>query len=145
MQAAQREASRVLNTEEGTPMRSIGTLPLTSILTTSDTKDQVSHLEFATITTLKNGMNIQHKVLSTNSCWSPFLPKIAARVHNIPTSMEIRVTTSSFSCFCSSLFDLTLSPVSLPFCYQLMKITMMLLKASHYIILAFYQVSSIPI
>ena len=61
----------------------------TSILTTSELKGQLSLLEHAAITTLKPGMNIQHKGPSVNSCWSPLLPKIAASFHDIPTNMEI--------------------------------------------------------
>ena len=61
----------------------------TSILTTSEFKGQLNLLEHAAITTLKPGMNIQHKGPSVNSCWSPLLPKIAASFHDIPTNMEI--------------------------------------------------------
>ena len=61
----------------------------TSILTTSEFKGQLNFLEHAAITTLKPGMNIQHKGPSVNSCWSPLLPKIAASFHDIPTNMEI--------------------------------------------------------
>ena len=61
----------------------------TSILTTSEFKGQLSLLEHTAITTLKPGMNIQHKGPSVNSCWSSLLPKIAASFHDIPTNMEI--------------------------------------------------------
>ena len=61
----------------------------TSILTTSEFKGQLNLLEHAAITTLKPGMNIQHKGPSVNCCWSPLLPKIAASFHDIPTNMEI--------------------------------------------------------
>ena len=67
----------------------------TSILTTSEFKGQLNLLEHAAITTLKPGMNIQHKGM--NSCWAPSFPR------SLPASMTFPPTwkyESLPACFC---------------------------------------------
>ena len=97
----------------------------TSILTTSEFKGQLNLLEHAAITTLKPGMNIQHKGPSVNSCWSPLLPKIAASFHDIPTNMEIWVAACVFLSFLCDLMHLACyCLLTLVHCYLILPFTL---------------------
>ena len=97
----------------------------TSILTTSEFKGQLNLLEHAAITTLKPGMNIQHKGPSVNSCWIPLLPKIAASFHDIPTNMEIWVAACVFLSFLCDLMHLACyCMLTLVHCYLILPFTL---------------------